>query len=558
MSGFGAAISLRSVGGSIHSHPAWFLALFLAVSLLNGQVFAQEESGRFKIRMRGNDAGSEEFKILRTPEGYRVTGLTRVNLGGQVEMTQDQSLSPEWNLLRYSLEASLGGRKQIIEASRDGDNIRMRAAVGDAEKAQAIRVQGVPVVLDNLIVAHFQVLLNLLKSAKSDGKFQFLVPQRLAAISGKLEGPSEDSGNFDGKPVRLRKFTLELASVLEEIWVEAESNRLMRVTVPMQNIEYLREGFSPAAGPANAETAVQGTETDVLIPSGSLKVPGTLLLPSRRAGPSPVVVMVHGSGPNDRDETIGPNKPFRDIAQALAAGGIATLRYDKRTFAFKSQIDMKTFTLDQEVTDDAVAALEYCLTRPEIDPARVFLLGHSLGATMSPFIAARFARLRGAVLLAGAARPLDELLIEQMAFQSRKAGKSETEVGAMTGELKAAFGRVRSDAAADNEMILFAPARYWRELIRLDIPKALSQIRIPILVLQGGKDVQVRKEDFDLIRKSLSGSGIPNHDFVWMPEVNHLFMEVAGDPSGAEYGKPGHVQKEAVDRIVAWVNKIGK
>lgn len=510
--------------------------------------------------MRGSDAGSEEFKIEKTEEGYRLTGITRFSQsGGQIEMAQSQSLDKNWNLVRYRLEASVGGRKQVIEAWREADLLQMRASIGEASKAQSVPAHGFPLVFDNLIVAHFQVFLNAIKNSRPGfGEWQLLVPQRLASINGKLEGPLDDAGILDGKPVRLRKYTLELANVLEEFWAEKDSNRLMRVTVPLQNVEYIRNGFSLQGSQGEALKPEQGFEEQVTFQSGSLRVPGTLFLPPKNSGRFPILVLVHGSGPNDRDETIGPNKPFRDIAYAMGSAGIATLRYDKRTFAFKNQIDLKTFTLDQEVTDDAVAALEYCLTRQEIDPEKIFLLGHSLGATMVPYIAGRFSRLRGAILLAGAARSLDELIIEQTAFQSRRAGTPDAQVSESSEELKKAFARVRSGEAADNEMVFFAPARYWREIFKLNVPRAFSELKVPVLALQGGKDVQVRRQDFELIKNALTSSGIKNHEFEYFPELNHLFMEVSGDPSGAEYGRPGKVHKAVVDRISAWVMRISQ
>jgi hypothetical protein len=158
-------------------------------------------------------------------------------------------------------------------------------------------------------------------------------------------------------------------------------------------------------------------EEEVPVGAGEWTLPGTLALPSA-APPFRAVVLVHGSGPHDRDETIGANKPFRDLAWGLAARGAAVLRYEKRTrhHAERMAAAVERITVREETIDDALAAVSMLRTRPEIDPARVFVLGHSLGGTLAPRIAEADGRLAGIVILAGAARPLEDLVVEQVRY----------------------------------------------------------------------------------------------------------------------------------------------
>ena len=154
-------------------------------------------------------------------------------------------------------------------------------------------------------------------------------------------------------------------------------------------------------------------EKDVVVGTGEWQLPGTLTLPKGN-GPFAAVVLVHGSGPNDRDETIGPNKPFKDLAWGLASQGIAVLRYDKRTKVYPEKMAaLKTLTVKEETIDDAVAAVELLRQTPNIDPQRVFVLGHSLGGYLAPRIAQADTDLAGLIILAGAARPLEDLMLEQ-------------------------------------------------------------------------------------------------------------------------------------------------
>ncbi len=157
------------------------------------------------------------------------------------------------------------------------------------------------------------------------------------------------------------------------------------------------------------------TELEIEINHGEWSLPGTLTLPQGE-GPFPALVLVHGSGPNDRDETIGPNKPFRDLAEGLASQGIAVLRYDKRTKVFPEKMAelVNSLTVQEEVIDDTLAAIAYLQNIPEIDQQRIFLLGHSLGGMLAPRIATQAPELAGIIILAGPTRPLEDLILEQI------------------------------------------------------------------------------------------------------------------------------------------------
>ena len=147
-------------------------------------------------------------------------------------------------------------------------------------------------------------------------------------------------------------------------------------------------------------------------------MPGTLSMPVGRGAAA--IVLVHGSGPNNRDETLGPNKPFRDLAWGLAQRGIAVLRYEKRTRQHGAKLAAanRNFTVREETTEDAVLAVKLLRSRKEFDPKRIFVLGHSLGGTLAPRIAVEDGALAGIIILAGATRPLQDVAREQLVYLS--------------------------------------------------------------------------------------------------------------------------------------------
>ncbi len=174
---------------------------------------------------------------------------------------------------------------------------------------------------------------------------------------------------------------------------------------------------------------------------------------------------------------------------------------------------------------------------------------------MAPFVAARFAPLKGAVLMAVTVRPLDELIYEQTAHAMEIAKTSSADIQKKVDELKAAFRRVRSGEATDGEMVFFAPARYWRDLFGHDSVKALSQMQARVLVLQGGKDIQVGRTDYDLVGKALASRPPDQREAHWFPDLNHLMMRVEGESTGAEYGRASVVDPQVIEAIASWINR---
>ena len=529
--------------------------LFVLLSTLS--LFAAPPE-KFQIKVGTALTGTEEYEIVATKGGFRVTGKSALERrGGETTFSEQTDLSPAWEFVRYTLSVQTpGGPPQSIEAWVEKGQVQMKASAGGQSQSGQAELKPHTVALDNLVTAHFQALLDSLgPKPPASVTLWLLVPQRLAALPGAFTAAGDEEGTLDGKPIRLHKYMLVLGSVTEYLWAEAASNRLMRVSVPLQQVEITREGFAPA--PAPTPSAPSGpaafVERELTFPSAGLQFPATLCLPAKLEGRVPLVVMVQGSGPHDRDETIGGNKPFRDLARGLAAQGIATLRYDKRTFAFPAAIDPKSVTVKEEVIDDAVMAVNFGRSLPEVDAGATFVLGHSLGASLAPFIAERVPHLRGEILMAAAARPLDDLIFEQVTYQMKLAGQSDEAIQKEVGDLRIAFARVRSGEAPDDEIVFHAPALYWRDLFFRNTRQALAATAVPVLILQGGKDVQVSKKDYDLLVEAVAGLPAAMHQAEFFPGLNHLFMAVAGESTGAEYSQPGQVAPAVIQTIAAWV-----
>jgi dienelactone hydrolase len=315
----------------------------------------------------------------------------------------------------------------------------------------------------------------------------------------------------------------------------------------------------PDDRPAAYVRAESFEESDLTVGGPAWPLPAVLTTPRGR-GPFPAVVLVHGSGPNDRDETIGPNKPFRDLAWGLASAGIAVLRYEKRTRVFGARLaagpDFGRFTVREEAVDDAAAAVRLLKGRAEIDPGRVFILGHSLGGALLPRISEALGQDRpaGFISLAGATRPLPETMIRQVEYLSGLDGRIEPGERKAIEDLKAQAAAINALGEKDRgstAVILGAPAAYWLDLRGYDPAAAMRTAPEPILVLQGGRDYQVTVEDFENWRKALSGR--KNAVFKLLPACNHLFFEGTGPSAPAEYQVPGHMSGAVIEAVAGFV-----
>lgn len=307
--------------------------------------------------------------------------------------------------------------------------------------------------------------------------------------------------------------------------------------------------------PAYVDTSTF-SELEVTVECGGWSLPGNLSMPAGE-GPFPGLVLVHGSGPNDRDESLGAVSPFKDLAWGLASRGIAVLRYDKRTLTYGAEIAAAggDITVKEEVVDDAVAAVRLLRSNPGIDAANVFVLGHSLGGMLVPRIADASPEARGFIVLAGAARPLEDLILEQTEYLVSLDGDISCEDQELLEGLREVVAMVKSsDLAPDtpaSELPLETSGRYWLDLRGYRPAEEAASITRPILILQGERDYQVTMEDFALWQASLSGK--PNVILRTYTDLNHLFVSGTGKSTPEEYQRSCHVSREVIEDIAAFI-----
>lgn len=541
-----------------------FAASLIAIIAMS----AQAQTGTYTTYVSGQTLVVDKYQVKSTDGTLRTEAEVVNRAGGpqQKIVTVAQHQRP----VSFLVSA---GEKVLLSGEFKGASVILhRAGQPDTELQTKATM-----ILENLVWHQFVFLLDQYDESKGGAQsFLALLPSQRLDFPITIERVGTPSYQAAGLTSKTRRYHILANKVLEmEMWTD--DARVPFLFHPAgEQFKVVRSGSESLAEvvlaslpkppeyhpPSYAVTSMFREEGVTVGKTSGWALPGTLTIPTG-TGLFPAVVLVQGSGPNDRDETLGPNKPFQDLAWGLASQGIAVLRYDKRTRvyagdAFSNESTwFRKLTVKEETIDDALAAVALLRQTPEIDPNKVFVLGHSLGGMLVPRIGlADEGSIAGFVVFAGATRGLEDELVRQYEYIYGLNGQITPFQKAQIERYKQVAARIKQLTPADinsKEVLLSAPVGYWLDLRGYFPPEVALKLKQPMLILQGERDYNVTLDAFRDWQRTLDKR--PNVSFKSYPKLDHLFLEGLGPASPTDYAQPRNIPKYVVDDIASWIKK---
>ncbi|MGA2438986.1 MAG: alpha/beta fold hydrolase [Acidobacteriaceae bacterium] len=389
------------------------------------------------------------------------------------------------------------------------------------------------------------------------------IPTTSVTVSGDLLTISATSigGEFKGK-------VSTDGNTIDGTWTQGGSIPLVLGRIRGQ------ASLAPARRPQNPIKPYPYREENVsyINATSGNRIAGTLTLPPGK-GRFPAVLLIVGSGPHDRDESVMGHKPFLVLADYLTRKGVVVLRSDKRGVG-GSAGDLASATTADFATD-AEAGVAFLKARSEVNPRKIGLIGHSEGGVVAPMVAARDHAVAFIVMMAGPGVPGDQITVNQTLLLSKAAGLSE-EVAEKNAELERSLLALvvteKDNAVLENDLrqklagtgppaqinaqIKALTSPWYRYFLTYDPAIALRKVTCPVLAINGGKDLQVPPTlNLPAIRKALKEGGNKNFEVDELPGLNHLF-QTANTGSPDEYaGIEETISPVALDKIASWIHK---
>lgn len=290
-------------------------------------------------------------------------------------------------------------------------------------------------------------------------------------------------------------------------------------------------------------------EENIVVKTKEFELAGILTIP-KTEGLAPAVVLVHGSGASNMNEAILALEPFKDLSQALAKKGIASIRYDKRTFTYGSTlVEDYDFTIYDEVIDDALSAINLLRNDKRIDEENLFVIGHSMGGQLAPIILNTDTNIKGAILLAGTTEHIIDVMMRQL--KEQKSPYYDTYLPYYE------YFRNIKEVVPGEEKYFYMGAyeAYWVSYNELDLQTEVIEAanKYPLLIMQGGQDLQVPKTTLDDYKMLLDG--IETVQYAYFEELNHCFVYGVGETINTAYLIRRNIPAEVIETIVTFINK---
>lgn len=450
--------------------------------------------------------------------------------------------------LRLDSRAQIGDSKSAVEGTFVGGKAELVVRQGSSEKPVSVKVPDGVYLLTNNFVSQLELALRLAPEG----------PLTLFSANALQTFP------FTRKRVETPDGALVYEDSLGERLTLSPEHELMLLELPpqkltMRRVEEKVERFTIELAPSVPAADIEREEVEIV--DGDVSLAGTLTRKKglvAEGGKLPAIFFLSGSGPQDREGfSSGIDVGTHEILDHLTREGFLVLRVDDRGVG-ASRGPTQDMDFD-DLVEDGRRAVRFLLERPDVDPKRVVLIGHSEGGISAPILATT-EPIAAVVLMAAPGRTLEELLGEQLRFGRKLQGAKPEELAAFDHELDVFLDHIAKGEPIPKEglapeLAAFVPARAWLlSHLGRDPLVVLKQVRCPILILQGGKDVQVSAErDAPKLVAALDEVKHPDHELELFPALDHLFKKASDPPSELDYLKARPVDAEFLDALAAWL-----
>jgi pimeloyl-ACP methyl ester carboxylesterase len=531
---------------------------------------AASAESTFKVFVRGVQVGTESVSVVRTPEGTTISGAGR--LAPPFDITTNRCeirYDNRWRPVEMNSDAIVQGQYTLIHARFADGDAAMQVVVSGKQTNTTVKIGPDDIVLLSSFFGLYEALPARLAGLPPGSQLRAYVVLQ-SEIGIDLEAVSEERIQTPSRTIATRHYTLALGAAARptriDLWSD-EDNRLVRIAIPAQSVEMVREDVSSVAARREAAPPRAGDE-QVTIPASGFSLAGTVSRPAgakpakgKSAVRYPAVVLVGGSGMTDRDEVVAGVPIFAQLANGLADAGFVVVRYDKRGVG-QSGGRADTATL-AAYADDARAVVKYLRSRKDVDRKRVALAGHGEGGWASMLAADHNKDVAALVLvatpglsgsdfvLAQQQHALDRMKISPVERQAKIDLQEKIDRAVVTGTGWESIP-VEYRKQVEND-------RWFHSILTFDPAKVMPRVRQPILILQGDLDRQVFATQADRLaelaraRKAPAGNAVT---VVHVPGVNHLLVPSATgeyDEYPTLAGK--NVSNDVLAAVVTWLRK---
>jgi len=520
-------------------------------------------SSSFTIFLRAVRAGSEQISLERTAEGWTISSSGQI--GAPVELLSKQvevRYTADWKPLSLKIDGTLRGQPLKVQTEVTGETAHSTITQGGQSGERTDTIGADAVILPSPFFGPFEALSQRLKSAEAGSTIAAYMLQ--TAIRIEVGASSDETIQTASQLIHARRTSIKILTpggpVDADIWGN-ETGRLLRVSIPAQDLEAVREDVASVA--ARRVTVSRGGDEQIRIPANGFSLAGTISRPlpgddggARRA--LPAVILVGGSGPTDRDETVFNIPIFGQLGGALADAGFLVLRYDKRGIG-QSGGRVESATL-ADYADDLRAAVKFLGDRKDVDHKHLAVLGHSEGGAVAMLAAAHEKKIAALVLISAIGVTGAQLNLAQVTHALNRSNKPEAERQAtieLQRQIQNAVLTGKGWEGIPLPLRRQADIPWFHSFLSFDPAKLMADVKQPLLVVQGLLDTQVQPSNADRL-ETLAGvrKKAGPVEVVKVPGINHLLVP-ATTGEADEYAtlKDRQVSPVVGDAVALWLKK---